>query len=56
MRWDLSPSALPTWLDPEEADTLGIVLFGFALMVLTLVLAYGVAWYWHRYKDKKASE
>lgn len=44
------------WLDPERADTVGLVTLGFMLMVLTLAASYGIAYWWHKHKDKKSSE
>lgn len=44
------------WLDPEEATTAGIVTLGLILTVVTLVVSYVVAWYWHKYRDQKTSE
>ena len=44
------------WLDPEQADTLGLVTLGFVLMVVTLAISYVVAFLWHRYRDKRSSD
>lgn len=46
--------ALPGWMDPKEATTSELLLLAGTLALVLVVLAYGIAFLWQRFRDQKA--